>query len=118
MLRMKVEETMRYGKLTPREAEIIHRLLAERSITRYEIVQPVAEGTPLPGSHDDFEIELLSGTIVTATKVYGFWLDWNPIAEEYTLGEHNGYWQEVDLDKVLHPQDILEAQQRLRQGGG
>ena len=106
---------MRGTKLTPQEAAIIHRLLAERGITTYEIVQPINEGRPLLGSPDDYEIESLSGTIVTATNVYGFWLDWDPINRKYTLGEHKDYWQEVNPDEMFHPEEV-EAQKRLQQG--
>ncbi len=113
----KAEGTMRGGDLTLQEAAIIHQLLAERGITKYEIVQPINEGRPLPGSPDDYEIESLSGTIVTPTNVYGFWLDWDPINKKYTLGEHKDYWQEVYPDEILHPEDV-EAQRRLQQGEG
>jgi hypothetical protein len=67
---------MQGGELTAREAEIIRQLLAEHGITEYEIIGATPEGKDLLGSTYDGEIELLSGTAVTATTVYSFWLDW------------------------------------------
>jgi hypothetical protein len=105
-----------HGGMTPREAEIIHQLLAERGITEYEIIGATPEGKDLPGSSYDGEIETLSGTVVTATTAYDFWFDW--FEGNYTLGEHRGYWQEVHPDETGPDRDkILEAQQRLRQRG-
>ena len=104
---------MKGGALTAREAEIIDQLLAERGITTYEIVQPTGEGKELPWSTFAWEIESLSGTIVTETTVYGFWLDW--INGTYTLGEPKGYWFEVPVEEMLDPDDVLEAQHRLRE---
>lgn len=106
-----------YGrKLTPREAEIIDQLLAQRGITEYEFVQVVNEGKDLPGSSYHWEIELLSAIITTPTTAYSFWLDW--IEGNYAFK----HWQEVDLEKIRpHAQEmkrkILTAQQRLRENG-
>jgi hypothetical protein len=97
------------GELTAREAEIIRQLLAKRGITDYEIIGATPEGKDLPGSTYDGEIELLSGTVVTATTAYSFWLDW---AEgDYTFW----HWREIDLNQALDKDEIVEAQQGLRQ---
>jgi hypothetical protein len=106
---------MQGGELTPQEAEITRRLLAQYGITEYEIIGATNEGKSLPGSTYPCETETLSGTVVTATTAYDFWLDW--FEGNYTLGEHRGYWQEVNLDETLDKEEILEAQQRLRQRG-
>ena len=63
------------GILTAREKEIIHQLLAEGGITKYEIIGAAEEGKPLSGSTFPSEIELLSGTVVTPGAAYSFWLD-------------------------------------------
>ncbi|MHB8598466.1 MAG: hypothetical protein ACYDER_16815 [Ktedonobacteraceae bacterium] len=102
------------GKLTPREAEIIHQLLFERGISKYEIVDVVNEGKDLPGCTYDNEIELLSATVVIATNIYTFWLDWRE--NTYTFW----HWRELALDKIrpgalAYKNAILAAQRRLRQ---
>ena len=100
---------MQGGELTDREAEIIRQLLAKRGISNYEIIGPTSEGKDLPGSTYDGEIELLSGIVVTATTAYSFWLDW--AEEDYTFW----HWREIDLKQALDKDEIVEAQQELRQ---
>ena len=101
---------MQGGELTAREAEIIRQLLAKRGITDYAIIGATPEGKDLPGSTYDGEIDLLSGTVVTATMAYSFGLDW---AEgDYTLW----HWREIDLDQTLDKDEVVEAQQGLRHG--
>jgi hypothetical protein len=102
-----------HNGLTVRQAKIIHQLLMERGITEYEIIGATPEGKDLPGSTYDGEIESVSGTVVTATTAYDFWLDW--FEGNYTLGEHRGFWEEVNLDKTLDKDEIVASQQRLRQ---
>ena len=97
--------------LTPREREILRQLLAKRGITEYEILGATPEGKDLSGSPYDGEIELLSGVVVTATNTYDFWLDW--IEGNYTFS----IWREVDLKKARDKDEILAAQQRVRQRG-
>ena len=107
---------MQKGRLTSREVEVIRQLLAERGITEYEIVGAVNEGKSLPGSTYPCEIETISGTVVTETKAYLFWLDW--FNGNYTLGEHRDFWEEISLDEAgADKEAIMEAQQRLRQKG-
>ena len=104
---------MLYGEMTDREIEVINQLLAEHDIIEYEIVYPMNEGKPLPGSTYPGEIEEISGWIVTATNVYLFWLDW--FEGHYTLGEHRGFWEEVPLDEIRADKEmVIEAQQRLQ----
>lgn len=98
--------------LTEKEDAIIRQLLKMRGIEVYEIVLPVGEGRDLPGGAYEGEVELLSGTVVTATAVYGFWLDW--IDGHYTLGDERDNWREVDISKAQDPEDLIAAQQRLR----
>jgi hypothetical protein len=100
-----------YDGLTPREREILRQLLAKRGITKYEILGVTPEGKDLPGSTYDGEIELLSGVVVTATNTYDFWLDW--VGGNYTFS----IWREVDLKKARDKDEILAAQQRVRQRG-
>ena len=62
------------SELARKEEAIIRQLLQQKGIDRYEIVMPTPEGKDLPGSTYDWEVEYLSGTIITSTNVYGFWL--------------------------------------------
>ncbi|GER89986.1 hypothetical protein KDW_41480 [Dictyobacter vulcani] len=55
---------------------------------------------------------MLSGAIVTATAVYGFWLDW--VDGHYTLGDEQGSWRKIDMSQCLDPEGTIAAQQRLR----
>ncbi len=100
---------MHEGKLTSQEAELIRRLLAERGITKYVIVDTEAEGKTLPGSTYPGEIESMSGYIVTITTAYLFWLDWDQGA--YTLGEREVALDQSGRDKEM----ILEIQRQLQQ---
>ena len=102
---------MRLGILTAHETEIIHRLLTKHNIARYEVVGAVGEGKALQGSTGPGDVESLSGTIVTTTKAYSFWLDWSE--DGYTLGEKNGQWRELSTD-AMKDYEIVEAQERLR----
>jgi hypothetical protein len=103
---------MRRG-LTDREREIIRYLLAQRGIGAYEIVRPIGEGTDLPGSTYEAEVEKISGYIATATSAYYFWLVW--YNGDYSLDP----WSELDPPSLADSRDgdmveIVEAQQRLR----
>jgi hypothetical protein len=112
---MRMEKIMGSQENYAKEREIIRRLLSKKNIQEYEIVLLSGEGKELPGSTYEDEIELTSGTIVTATAAYGFWLDW--IDDHYTLGDEQGYWYEVNINEFRDADDILAAQQRLRQKG-
>jgi hypothetical protein len=101
------------GELTKKEVAIIHQLLLQKGIDQYEIFVPVGEGRDLPGSTYDCEVESLSGTVVTSTDVYGFWLDW--INEHYTLGDEKECWFKVDISKFHGPEDIISIQHQLQQ---
>lgn len=100
---------MLQGRLTPREAEIIHQLLAEKGITVYEVLNPIMEGNDLPGSTFPREIEELSGVVVTVDAVYHFWLDWED--DQYTFYA----WHEAHPEELRVIRSYVEAQQRLRQ---
>lgn len=104
------------GCLTPREKEIIHQLLTERGIVKYEIVDVSNEGQELPGSQYPWEIELLCATSATPTSAHSFWLDW--MDGKYTLK----HWYDFapDLSEIYphainFKNEILAAQQRLKQ---
>lgn len=67
---------MEKGILTPKEEEVLRTLLAQKGITRYELDELMNEGASLPGSSYPLEIESMSGTVITPTAIYDFWLDW------------------------------------------
>ncbi|HEX9016432.1 MAG TPA: hypothetical protein VF960_10625 [Chloroflexota bacterium] len=61
--------------------EIVARLLARRGIGRHALFLTQQEGKMLPGG-----VESLSGFVLTGGgEVYGFWLEWDDSAGEYTL---------------------------------
>ena len=97
------------GMLTPKEAEIIHQLLVEKSITVYEVVHTVLEGNELPGCTFPHEIDELSGTIATIDTVYDFWLDWKD--DQYRFYG----WHETHPIGMWSIRACREAQKRLRQ---
>jgi hypothetical protein len=99
---------MERGKLTELEATIIQRLLAARAIFEYEIIALTPEGQDLPGASTEYEIEMLSGIVVTITHAYSFWLDW--VEDNYTLN----YWHILDVNTTPDRDAILAAQQRLQ----
>jgi hypothetical protein len=100
---------MERGKLTEHEAAIIHRLLTARTITDYEIIALTPEGRDLPGASNEYDIEMLSGIVVTATHAYSFWLDW--IDGNYVLN----YWHELDMNTTPDRDAIFAAQRRLQE---
>jgi hypothetical protein len=108
-----MEKIMSAQENYAKEQEIIKHLLNGKNIQEYEIVLPSGEGKELPGSTYEDEIETVSGTIVTATAAYGFWLDW--VDGHYTLGDEKERWFEVNINEFRDADDILAAQQRLQQ---
>lgn len=106
---------MQKGDLTEKETELLHTLLTERGITVYQIFDITKEGKNLPGSSYPLEIESMSGTVITPSKIYDFWLDW--IDGHYTLGEEDGFWRERHIEKLGDDKDkILQLQQQLKEG--
>lgn len=99
--------------LTPKETFIIDRLLREKGISYYELHDLTPEGSDLPGSEYECELESLSGDVVTLDKVFAFWLGWDAPAQKYTLSKH-GSWHEVDLEQVLGGKRLMEAQRELQ----
>lgn len=67
---------LRYSQVSTGRQQLIRSLLAEKGITQYELTDEVDEGRMLPPHQTFGEIEDCSGTVVTLTSVYGFWLDW------------------------------------------
>ncbi len=68
------------------------------------------EGKQLPGSTFPWEIESMSGYVVTPTNVYRFWLDW--FEGHYTLGEEDGIWREMAIELLGRDTDeVIQIQQ-------
>lgn len=95
--------------LTPREAKILHQLLAGKGITVYEVAHTILEGNELPGSTYPHEIDELSGAVVTVDAVYDFWLDWKD-------GQYRFFaWHKGHPEALRKLRIYSEAQKRLRQ---
>ena len=62
--------------LTPREAEIVQHLLAQKGITEYRVFDGVCEGSDLPGSTYLCEISWFSATVETEDGQYSFLLEY------------------------------------------
>lgn len=106
---------MEKGKLTQKEEQIIRDLLAERGITKYQLFELIGEGKNLPGSTYAWEIESLSGYVITPTSVYTFWLDWEN--EQYSLGEPQGLWKKLNITEIGKDADrIVKIQRNLSLG--
>jgi hypothetical protein len=104
---------MHGGMPSRREAEIIHSLLVQKGITRYQLFEMVEEGNLYPGSTYPGEIESISGSVITPTAIYDFWFDW--VDEHFSLGEEDGTWRERRLEDLGQERDtILQIQQQLR----
>jgi hypothetical protein len=103
---------MNKGLLTEREKEVVHSLLAERGINKYQLFDVCNEGTNLPGGTYPLEIESLSGTVITPTDVYSFWLDW--VDGKYTLGEEDGFWHVRNIEDLYDRAKIVQIQQQLQ----
>ena len=103
---------MQKGILTEKEKEVLHTLLLERGIIIYCLFDVTNEGINLPGSTYPCEIESMSGTIITPSKIYDFWLDW--FDGHYTLGEEEGIWKEMNIEEFGWNKDrIIQIQQQL-----
>ena len=102
---------MHKGNLTHKEEDILRQLLNQHGISRYEIVGAVGEGKSLPGSSYPGEIESLSGTVVTPTTAYSFWLDWEN--NNFTLGEEDDTWSELSPEEIASDFEVTEAMQHL-----
>lgn len=101
--------------MTEREQEIIRSLLAPLGITEYDVVVYANSGYDLPESSYSGEISSFEGFIVTAEKIYSFWLDW--VDGHYTLGQEEELWEEVELETILPEVTrtyIQRVQQRFR----
>lgn len=105
---------MRNGELTASEQRLLQRLLADKGITRYEIVGAVGEGEAMPGSTVPGELESLSGFVVTPSTAFSFWLSWDATRGTYTLGSEGGAWDELSTAQ-RNREEIVEARRRLQQ---
>lgn len=54
----------------------------------------------LPPYRHFAEIEDCSGTVITLTSVYGFWLSW--VHGRHTLGEESSYWLNGEEHSYWH----------------
>ena len=105
---------MRGSTLTAREGELLHTLLVQRGITKYQVIEEIGEGKSLPGSTYPCEIESISGMVIAPEKVYAFWLDW--IDGHYTLGEEEGIWKELRIEELGRDRDrVMKIQHQLRE---
>jgi hypothetical protein len=109
---------IRYSAVTTERQQLIHDLLAEKGITQYELTSEVSEGNMLPPYQNFSTIENCSGTVVTPTAVYGFWLGW--ANGRHTLGEERGFWHEYTLEHIRphgkfpgFEREVEEARRRL-----
>lgn len=116
---------LRYSLTATGRQTLIHDLLAEKGILQYELLHEVSEGRMLP-PYQHVYIEDCSGTIVTSTAVYCFWLDW--VDGRHTLGEPSSfqppsdggsYWQEYapeehDREFPTFAQAVEGARRRLQ----
>jgi hypothetical protein len=107
---------MQRGIPTQREKEVLQTLLARKGITEYELDELVGEGTNLPGGTYPLEIESMSGTVITPSEVYDFWLDW--VDGHYTLGEENGIWRRRIVEELPDKDRIRQIQQQLSKEEG
>ncbi len=101
-------------ELTQREQEIIRDLLAQQGILSYKILLNALEGR-LPQGTFPKEVHAMSGSIVTSSKIYSFWLDWYD--GHYTLGHEEGFWSEETLSELSLSDQVVarEMQQSLQQ---
>ncbi len=114
LLTNKVTKVAKHMELTQKEREIIRDLLAQQGITSYEIILDAPEGN-LPEGPFPKEVHAMSGFIVTASKIFSFWLGW--YGEHYTLGHERGFWREISLAdlSVVERVVALEFQRKLQQ---
>jgi hypothetical protein len=96
-----------YSLTSTGRQQLIRDLLAEKGITQYELIDEVSEGRRLPPYQGFAKVEDCSGTVVTPTSVYGFWLSW--ANGRYTLGEEQSYWLNGEEHSFWHeytPEEI------------
>ncbi len=101
-------------ELTQREQEVIRDLLAQQGILSYEILVNAPEGS-LPQGTFPKEVRAISGSIVTSSTIYAFWLDWYD--GHYTLGHEEGFWSEETFSELSLPDQAAarEMQRSLQQ---
>ena len=104
---------MKHGELTEKEQEVIHTLLFQYGVYDYKIIPDAPGGKSLPGSNYPGEIESFSGFFITAQKIYCFWLDW--YEEHYTLGNEEGFWEEITLDEVKPDSQLYKLITKIQQ---
>lgn len=100
-------------ELIQREQEIIRDLLAQQGILSYNFLLNAPEGR-LPQGTSPKEVRAMSGSIVTSSKIYSFWLDWYDGHD--TLDHEEGFWSEETLSELsLSDQAVAREMQRSLQ---
>lgn len=110
-LRLEIEQRyyrLRYSQMETGRQRLIHELLVRKGIVVYVLTEELNEGRNLPHHPRFGDIENCSGTVVTPTTAYSFWLDW--IDGRYSLGEERSYysrgqkhyfWREYTPEQIL-----------------
>ena len=89
---------------------VVDRLLAEKGFRRYVIFDEDEEASEiLPDG-----IYPVSGAVLTDEgRVFRYWLDWHADQDDYTLGEADGFWSEVDISEYEDdPDEYYQAAKR------
>ena len=107
---MDTKKVLDQPEMERKTRSIIHRLLAEKGITRYVIFDVVEEASKvLPG-----RIYPVSGLVlIDDGRVFGYWLDWNADKGDYTLGDEDDFWYEEDVSAFEDDWDYKEAKKKL-----
>ena len=89
---------------------IIDRLLAEKGITRYVPFDGSEEASEvLPGG-----IYPVSGLVLTDEgRLFHYWLGWHADKNDYTLGDEDGFWSEIDVSEYEADRDYQAARRKL-----
>lgn len=90
----------------PNVRSVLGQLLAEKGIERFALFLVQQEGKELPGG-----IEAISGFVLTpAGEVFGFWLDWDPVARRYVL---QPWYRVSELAAFEHDAEYHRARREL-----
>lgn len=91
----------------PLRESVLHRLIRERGLERFELFFVTGEGRGLPGG-----LEETSGCVVDAEgRVFSFWMGWDPEQHRLALTE----WEAEDPDPRW---DRIAEYRRARQALG
>ena len=104
---MLLDDVLERPELERKTRAIIDRLLAEKGITCYVILDEDEEASKkLPGG-----IYPVSGTVLTDEgRLFHYWLDWHADKNDYTLGDEEGFWSEHDVSEYeANPDKYYQA---------